>query len=56
VLTLARGVGAARHIIGEHAYLVCEVEMDDDAVLIDVDSPEALAAVTGKPADQASSS
>jgi molybdenum cofactor cytidylyltransferase len=37
----------ARHIIGEHADLVREVEMDDDAVLIDVDSPEALAALGG---------
>ena len=55
-MTDVSGDVGARHIIGEHAYLVCEVEMDDDAVLIDVDSPEALAAVTGKPADQASSS
>jgi molybdenum cofactor cytidylyltransferase len=42
----------ARHIIGEHADLVCEVEMADDAVLIDVDSPEALAALERQ--DQAS--
>jgi molybdenum cofactor cytidylyltransferase len=35
----------ARHIVGEHAELVCEVEMADDGVLIDVDSPEALAAI-----------
>lgn len=35
----------ARHLIGEHADQVCEVEMEDDGVLIDVDSPEALAAI-----------
>ena len=46
----------ARHIIGEHADLVCEVEMDDDAVLTDVDSPEALAALEARSPGQASSS
>ena len=50
----------ARHIIGEHADLVCEVEMADDGVLIDVDSPEALAAMQSddpnSSEDQASSS
>jgi molybdenum cofactor cytidylyltransferase len=39
---LAGDVGA-RHLIGEHAELVAEVEMDTDAVLIDIDTPEALA-------------
>ena len=38
---LAGDVGA-RHLIGEHAELVAEVEMDDDAVLVDIDTPEAL--------------
>jgi molybdenum cofactor cytidylyltransferase len=37
----------ARHLIGEHAELVAEVEMDDDAVLVDIDTPEALAALQG---------
>lgn len=46
----------ARHLLGEHADLICEVEMDDDAVLIDVDSPEALAAIAQSPDGQASSS
>jgi molybdenum cofactor cytidylyltransferase len=55
-MTDISGDVGARHIIGEHADLVCEVEMDDDAVLIDVDSPEALAAVTGTTGGQASSS
>lgn len=33
----------ARHLIGAHAEHVCEIEMDDEAVLIDVDTEEALA-------------
>ena len=40
---VAGDVGA-RHLIGEHAEIVCEVEVPDDAVLIDLDTPEALAA------------
>jgi molybdenum cofactor cytidylyltransferase len=38
---LAGDVGA-KHLIGEHAELVTEVEMDDDAVLVDIDTPDAL--------------
>jgi len=38
---LAGDVGA-KHLIGQHAELVAEVEMDDDAVLVDIDTPEAL--------------
>ncbi len=51
---LAGDVGA-KHLIGEHAELVAEVEMDDDAVLVDIDTPEALAALRqeGKPAAEA---
>jgi len=41
---LAGDVGA-KHLIGEHAELVAEVEMDDDAILVDIDTPEALAAL-----------
>lgn len=41
---LAGDVGA-KHLIGEHAELVAEVEMDDDAILVDIDTPEALEAV-----------
>jgi molybdenum cofactor cytidylyltransferase len=44
---LAGDVGA-KHLIGEHAELVAEVEMDDDAVLIDIDTPEALDAFREK--------
>ena len=41
---LAGDVGA-KHLIGEHAELVAEVEMDDDAILVDIDTPEALEAL-----------
>jgi molybdenum cofactor cytidylyltransferase len=41
---LAGDVGA-RHLLGEHAELVAEVEMNDDAVLVDIDTPEALDAL-----------
>ena len=37
----------ARHIIGEHDEVVAEVEVEDEAVLLDVDTPAALAALTG---------
>ncbi|MEM7041746.1 MAG: molybdopterin-binding/glycosyltransferase family 2 protein [Pseudomonadota bacterium] len=35
----------ARHLIGVHQDQVCEVEMEDDASLIDVDTKEALSAL-----------
>jgi molybdenum cofactor cytidylyltransferase len=41
---IAGDVGA-RHLIGENAEVVCEVEMGDSGVLVDVDTPEALAAL-----------
>jgi len=41
---LAGDVGA-KHLIGEHADLVAEIPMADDAVLTDIDTPEALAAL-----------
>jgi molybdenum cofactor cytidylyltransferase len=44
---LAGDVGA-KHLIGEHAELVAEVEMDDDAILVDIDTPEALDALREK--------
>src|SRR4051794_21326229 len=44
---LAGDVGA-KHLIGEHAELVCEIEMDSDGVLIDIDTPEALAEFRGR--------
>ncbi len=39
---IAGDVGA-RHLIGEYAELVREVAIDDDAIFIDIDTPEALA-------------
>jgi molybdenum cofactor cytidylyltransferase len=53
---LAGDVGA-KHLIGEHAELVAEVEMDDDAIFVDIDTPEALAALRQKrkPAVEAAS-
>jgi molybdenum cofactor cytidylyltransferase len=44
---LAGDVGA-KHLIGEHAELVAEIEMDDDAIFIDIDTPEALEALRQK--------
>jgi molybdenum cofactor cytidylyltransferase len=38
----------ARHLIGEHAELVAEIEMDDDAILVDIDTPDALAALQAR--------
>jgi molybdenum cofactor cytidylyltransferase len=38
------GDSGAKHLIGEHADLVCEVEMAGEAAIIDIDTPEALAA------------
>ena len=40
-----RGDVGARHLIGEYEEYVCEVAMDDRAVLLDVDSPQALAGI-----------
>jgi hypothetical protein len=37
------GDSGARKLIDEHADLVAEIEMDNDSVLIDIDTPEALA-------------
>jgi molybdenum cofactor cytidylyltransferase len=41
---LAGDVGA-RHLIGEHALDVVEIEMDDGAALLDIDTPAALDAL-----------
>ena len=43
----------AKHLIGAHADLVYEVEMPDSGVLIDVDSPEALAEMVAPKQDDA---
>ena len=44
-MAAVRGDAGARHLIGEYEECVCEVAMDDRAVLVDVDSPEALRAL-----------
>ena len=44
-MAAVRGDTGARHLIGEYEECVCEVAMDDRAVLVDVDSPEALRAL-----------
>lgn len=43
-MTQVSGDTGARHLIGEHADLVCEVEMTGEAAITDIDTPEALAA------------
>ncbi|MFP6717380.1 MAG: molybdopterin-binding/glycosyltransferase family 2 protein [Alphaproteobacteria bacterium] len=35
----------ARHLIGEYGELVCEVEIGDGGILIDIDTPQALSSV-----------
>ncbi len=44
---VAGDVGA-KHLIGEHAESVAEVEMDSDSVLVDIDTPDALAELRAK--------
>jgi molybdenum cofactor cytidylyltransferase len=45
VLEIGGDVGA-RHLIGAHEDMVAEVPIDDDAIFLDVDTPEALSALT----------
>jgi molybdenum cofactor cytidylyltransferase len=40
MMELAGDVGA-RHLIGEHAELVTEIESEDDGIFLDIDTPEA---------------
>jgi molybdenum cofactor cytidylyltransferase len=42
-MSRVRGDVGARHLIGQYAEAVCEVEMGDEGVLIDIDSPDKLA-------------
>jgi molybdenum cofactor cytidylyltransferase len=37
----------ARHLIGEHAELVTEIEAEDAGIFLDIDTPEAYRAMTG---------
>lgn len=43
---IAGDVGA-RHLLGAHAEAVFEIELEDEAALLDVDTPDALAALVG---------
>ena len=43
-MSRVEGDTGAKHLIGEHADLVCEVEMTGEAAITDIDTPEALAA------------
>ena len=47
-MAAVRGDVGARHLIGEYEECVCEVAMDDRAVLVDVDSPQALLDIEGE--------
>ena len=46
--SLAGDVGA-RHLIGEHAELVTEIEAEDAGILLDVDTPEAYRTLSEEP-------
>ena len=46
-MTEVSGDVGARHLIGRHDELVVEVEISQDGVLFDIDTPEQLAAVSG---------
>jgi molybdenum cofactor cytidylyltransferase len=43
-MAVLSGDSGAKHLIGEHADLVCEVEMAGEAAITDIDTPEALTA------------
>jgi molybdenum cofactor cytidylyltransferase len=43
-----KGDQGARKLVEEHADLVAEVEMDNDAIFIDIDTPQALAELRDK--------
>ena len=48
---LVHGDVGAKHLIGENAELVAEVPMDDDAIFVDIDTPQALTRIrSGQPA------
>jgi len=42
-MMMLSGDSGARRLIDEHSDLVAEIEMDNDSVLIDIDTPDALA-------------
>jgi molybdenum cofactor cytidylyltransferase len=48
MMELAGDVGA-RHLIGEHAELVTEIEAEDAGIFLDIDTPEAYRALNREP-------
>jgi molybdenum cofactor cytidylyltransferase len=48
MMALAGDVGA-RHLIGEHAELVTEIEAEDAGIFLDIDTPEAYRTLSGEP-------
>ena len=52
-MTALSGDAGARELIEEHADLVAEIEMDTDAMLTDIDTPEALAQLRERVASRA---
>ncbi|HEY3144818.1 MAG TPA: molybdopterin-binding/glycosyltransferase family 2 protein [Dongiaceae bacterium] len=49
MMALAGDVGA-RHLIGEHAELVTEIEAEDAGIFLDIDTPEAYRTLNREPA------
>ena len=49
-MTALAGDVGARHLIGEHAELVVEIEAEDGGILLDVDTPEAYRNLSKDPA------
>jgi len=47
-MTALAGDVGARHLIGEHAELVTEIEAEDAGILLDVDTPEAYRILSGE--------
>ena len=47
-MTRIKGDVGAKHLMGQYAEAVCEVEIGDEAVLTDIDTPEALAKVVAR--------
>ena len=47
-MTVVSGDVGARHLIGENIDAVAEVPMEDSNILVDVDSPAALASITNR--------
>jgi molybdenum cofactor cytidylyltransferase len=48
-MTALAGDVGARHLIGEHAELVTEIEAEDAGIFLDIDTPEAYRALSTEP-------